>query len=336
MKIGLTYDLRSVYLAEGFSEEDTAEFDRDDTVDAIEGALRRHGHQTARIGRAAELVDKLAQGERYDLVFNICEGLKGPARESQVPAMLDVYGIPVTFADAAVMALCLNKAWAKLVVAEAGVPTPAHAVVQCAQDIADVTLDLPLFVKPLAEGTGKGTSAASVIRSRDALRDTCIELLARYDQPVLIERYLPGREFTVGLLGTGPDARVLGTLEIVLLARAEAGVYSYLNKEECEERVEYRLVSALDDPLVAATEAAALRAWRVLGCRDGGRVDLRTDDLGLPCFIEANPLAGLHPHHSDLPMLATAVGMTYDALIGEIIDSAAERIRGRVRSQCVA
>jgi D-alanine-D-alanine ligase len=209
-------------------------------------------------------------------------------------------------------------------------------VVQCAQDIAGVTLDLPLFVKPLAEGTGKGTSAASVIRSRDALRDTCIELLARYDQPVLIERYLPGREFTVGLLGTGPDARVLGTLEIVLLARAEAGVYSYLNKVECEERVEYRLVSALDDPLVAATEAAALRAWRVLGCRDGGRVDLRTDDLGLPCFIEANPLAGLHPHHSDLPMLATAVGMTYDTLIGEIIDSAAERLRGRVRSQCVA
>ncbi len=279
-----------------------------------------------RIGCARELIEHLAAGQRWDLVFNICEGLSGPGRESQVPAILEVYGIPVTFADAAVMGLCLNKAWAKMVVAEAGVATPRHAVIERAADVATVELQPPLFVKPIGEGTGKGTSAASVVMSVAELERQSLALLERYRQPVLVETYLPGREFTVGLLGTGPNARVLGTLEIELLATAEANVYSYVNKEECETRVLYRLVDGRADPVVARAEAAALSAWRVLGGRDGGRIDLRADSAGEANFIEANPLAGLHPAHSDLPMLATAVGMPYAELIRAIVDSAAERV----------
>jgi D-alanine-D-alanine ligase len=326
MRIGITYDLRSAYLAAGYSEEETAEFDRDDTVDAIEAALRQLGHETVRIGCARELIEHLAAGQRWDLVFNICEGLSGPGRESQVPAILEVYGIPVTFADTAVMALSLNKAWAKTVVADAGVATPQHAVIARAADVATVALEPPLFVKPIGEGTGKGTSAASVVMSAAELERQSLALLERYRQPVLVETYLPGREFTVGLLGTGPNARVLGTLEIELLATAEANVYSYLNKEECESRVLYRLVDGRADPVVARAEAAALGAWRALGARDGGRIDLRADSAGEPNFIEANPLAGLHPAHSDLPMLATAVGMPYAELIRAIVDSALERL----------
>jgi len=328
MRIGLTYDLRSVYLAQGYSEEETAEFDRDDTVDQIEAALQSLGHETVRIGHARALVERVAGGERWDLVFNICEGLHGPARESQVPAVLEVFDIPVTFSDAAVMAACINKAWAKLIVAAAGLATPQHMVVTSPADIGRVRLAGPLFVKPIGEGTGKGTSAASVVEDRRTLEAQCLMLLERYRQPVLVETFLPGREFTVGILGTGADARVLGTLEIVLGSGAEPNVYSYLNKEECESRVEYRLVSARRDPLVARTEALALDAWRALGCRDGGRIDLRCTAHERPSFIEANPLAGLHPEHSDLPMLATRVGMPYRDLIRAIVESAAMRIPG--------
>jgi D-alanine-D-alanine ligase len=143
---------------------------------------------------------------------------------------------------------------------------------------------------------------------------------------VLVETYLPGREFTVGITGTGDAASALGTLEIVLLAGAEADVYSYVNKERCEELVEYRLVHATSDAQVAAAERIALDAWRILGCRDAGRIDLRCDAAGVPNFLEVNPLAGLHPEHSDLPILATKVGLSYHELIAKIVASAEPRV----------
>lgn len=332
MLIGLTYDLRSTYLAEGYGEEETAEFDRDDTIDAIEAALSTLGHRTNRIGHVRHLIARLAAGERWDLVFNICEGLHGSARESQVPCMLDAYQIPYTFSDAGVMALSLNKAWTKSVL-DGVVPTAAGSVVASPGDIAGVMLALPLFAKPLLEGTGKGITASSVIRDRGELTEQCKQLLARYNQPVIVERYLPGREFTVSVVGTGSLARVLGTFEIILLSSAEADVYGYLNKEECEQRIEYRLVRGTDDAAVMRAEQHALRAWQELGCRDAGRVDLRCDDAGEPCFIEVNPLAGINPVHSDLPMLATAVGMSYVELIRLIVESASLRIAAHEPAQ---
>lgn len=326
MRIGLTYDLRSEYLAAGYSEDETAEFDRPDTIEAIEGALRQLGHRPDRIGNARQLVERLARGDRWDLVFNIAEGLAGLAREAQVPAILDVYGIAYTFSDPLVLCVCLHKGWTKLAVRDAGVPTADFAVIERPADLDRLDMPFPVFAKPVGEGTGKGIDARSKIADRPALVDVCCRLLAQYRQPVLVESFLPGRELTVGLLGTGDEAQVLGTLEIALLAEAEPEVYSYVNKERCEELVEYRLVSAETDEEVRRAEAAALAAWRALGCRDAGRVDLRSDAEGRPLFLEVNPLAGLHPEHSDLPMLCTRLGMPYTELIGRIVASASRRL----------
>jgi len=326
MRVGLTYDLRAEYLAAGFGEEETAEFDRPDTVEAIELALKALGPQTDRIGHVRQLVDRLARGDRWDLVFNIAEGMYGIGREAQVPAVLDAYQIAYTFSDPLVMSLSLHKGMTKQVSRDAGGPTPDFAVIRQAEDADHVDLPFPVFAKPVAEGTGKGINAASKILDRDALVETCRGLLQRYRQPVLVERFLPGREMTVGIWGTGPKAEVLGTMEILLNPGAEAEVYSYVNKERCEELVEYRLVSAASDAEVARAEAIALQAWRVLGCRDAGRVDLRSDASGLPQFLEVNPLAGLHPQHSDLPMLCTALGIPYQRLVERIVESAATRI----------
>src|SRR3954468_17571860 len=203
MHIGLTYDLRSDYLAAGYGEEETAEFDQVGTIDAIDGALCELGHTTDRVGHARTLVERLAAGDRWDLVFNICEGLRGLAREAQVPAILDVYDIPYTFADPAALCVCLDKALTKTVLHAAGVPTPGWHVVSELSDIDRCQLPYPLIAKPLAEGTGKGINAESKITDRSALRRVCERLLRQYEQPVLVEQFLPGREFTVGLVGDG-------------------------------------------------------------------------------------------------------------------------------------
>ncbi|MEZ4387873.1 MAG: D-alanine--D-alanine ligase [Candidatus Krumholzibacteriia bacterium] len=326
MKIGLCYDLRSVYLTMGYSEEDTAEFDRESTVDAIAGSLERLGHGVDRIGNARELMARLVAGDRWDLVFNIAEGLHGVARESQVPCILDVYDIPYTFSDPLVLALCLDKGLTKRVLRDGGLATPPFAVVERLADLDRLDLPFPAFAKPIAEGTGKGIDAGSVLNDREALAARCAWLLEQYRQPVLVEEYLPGREFTVGLAGTGSEAEVLGTLEVVLAATAVAGAYGYTNKELCEDLVEYRPVTAAD-PAVADAESLALQAWQLLGCRDAGRIDLRADAAGQPQLMELNPLAGMHPAHSDLPMICTAVGMAYDELIARIVASAATRCR---------
>ncbi len=324
MLIGMTYDLRDDYLAAGYGEEETAEFDKRSTIDGIEGALRRLGHATERIGHARQLVAQLAAGRRWDLVFNIAEGLRGIGREAQVPCLLEAYGIPCTFSDPLVLALTLHKGLTKRVLRDAGLPTAPFAVVTGPADLEGLDLPYPLFAKPVAEGTGKGIDGGSVLRDPAALRERCALLLERFRQPVLVEAYLPGREFTVGIAGSGERGEVLGTFEVCLLATAEAGAYSYANKENWEERVEYRLVGP-DDPQVRRAEAAALAAWRLLDCRDAGRIDLRCDAAGEPQLIELNPLAGLNPDHSDLPLICRAAGVPFEELVRRIVDSAARR-----------
>jgi D-alanine-D-alanine ligase len=325
MRVGLTFDLRDHYLAAGYSAEDTAEFDNIETIEALAGALERLGLAVDRIGTVRQLAQRLVAGERWELVFNIAEGLKGVGREAQVPALLEAYDIPYTFSDTMVMALALHKGMAKRVVRDCGVPTAPFAVVETMADLAAVELPFPLFAKPIAEGTGKGVTAASRVTSATALRKLCRQLLERYRQPVLVETFLPGREFTVGIIGTGASAVPVAVMEVILNAEAEAGVYSYVNKEECESRVVYRLAG---DEQAKEAGAVALAAWRALGCRDGGRVDLRQDAGGKPLFLEVNPLAGLHPTHSDLPIMCTLAGIPYDALIGRIVESARRRCGG--------
>jgi len=324
IRVGLTYDLREHYLAQGYGLEETAEFDRPDTIDAIEGALRRQGFETERIGNLRQLTGRLAAGAVWDLVFNIAEGLRGVGREAQVPALLDGFEIPYTFSDPTVMGLALHKGLTKSVIRDHGLPTAPFVVVESPADVAGVDLPFPLFAKPVAEGTGKGVTPASRVTSRTGLRRVCRQLLDRYRQPVLVEAFLPGREFTVGLLGTGTEASVVAVMEVRLNERAEAGVYGYVNKEDCESRVEYLLA---DDAEAGTAAQLALAAWRALGCRDGGRVDLRSDGTGRPHFLEVNPLAGLHPEHSDLPIMCRQAGVSYDELIGRIVHSALRRAR---------
>jgi len=323
MRVGITYDMRTEYLAAGFSQEETAEFDREDTIVAIEHALVDLGYETDRIGTIKNLTSRLAAGERWNIVFNIAEGLKGFGREAQVPALLDAFHIPYTFSDPLVLSLTLHKAMTKRVVRDLGIPTPDFFVVERASDLEKVGLPLPLFAKPVAEGTGKGITAASRITSESRLVSTCMQVLLTYNQPVLVERFLPGREFTVGILGTGEDAAVLGVMEVMLRDCAEPEVYSFRNKEQCEELVEYR--SATDTTAAEAGEIA-LAVWRGIGCRDAGRVDIRLDANGNPNFMEVNPLAGLHPQHSDLCIIAAMKGMPYRALIEAIMRSAMSRV----------
>lgn len=323
MRIGMTYDLRDDYLAAGMNEEETAEFDKISTIEAIDNAIRTMGHETVRIGNVTSLVQHLSRGYRWDLVFNIAEGVYGFGREAQVPALLDAYRIPYVFSGPLVQAVTLHKGIAKHVVRDSGLPTPGFAVVNCAKDIEGVDLPYPLFAKPVAEGTGKGVSAASKITDKEMLRTTCENLLATFKQPVLVETFLPGREFTVGIVGNGAEARSIGVLEVVLLGNSEPDVYSYHNKAFFEDLVEYRVV---DDPEAQKAREVALACYAALGINDAGRVDLRSDDNGLPHFIEINSLAGLHPEISDLSIMAIRHGISYQQLINQIISAAMSRL----------
>jgi D-alanine-D-alanine ligase len=329
LNIGITYDLRSEYLAMGYTEDETAEFDRDDTISAIESTIGELGHRPARIGHARQLAAALMAGKRWDLVFNIAEGMHGIGREALVPALLDLYRIPYTFSDPLVMSLTLHKGMTKRVIRDAGIATADFLVVDRAGDAAAVVFDPPYFVKPVAEGTGKGISPASIVRERAVLAEACERCIRIYHQPAIIEPYLSGREFTVGIVGTGDNAEILGAMEVHLKETAEPGVYSYVNKEEFVDRVTYRLMAPGADPVAAEAEAVSLSAWRVLGCRDAGRVDIRCDAEGRPQFMEVNPLAGIHPHHSDLPIICNLAGIPYQTLIDRILLSAMSRVSGQ-------
>jgi D-alanine-D-alanine ligase len=327
MRIALVYDLRDDYRALGLTEEEVAEFDNVETIDQLAGALKALGCEAVRVGRGQALAARLVEGERYDLVFSIAEGVKGRSREAQVPALCELFDQPYLFSDPLTMTACLDKAVAKRLVRDAGAKTPNFAVAKHADAVA-VWTEFPAFVKPLAEGTGKGCEAASLVHTKAELQDAVARVIGRYRQPALIERYLPGREFTVGIVGNGDDARVLGVCEIVLKANAEANVYSLHNKELCEELVTY---APADDAEARLAGARALEAYRALECRDAARIDFRSDANGEPYFLEANPLAGLNPWHSDLPILAAQNGIDFVTLIGMVLDAGLARY-GRTRT----
>jgi len=318
MRFGVTYDLRTDYLAQGLGEEETAEFDSEVTIAAICGALEALGHEPVRIGGIKTLAERLVAGERWDAVFNICEGLHGVSREAQVPALLEAYDVPYVFSDPLTLSLALDKGMAKRVVRSAGVPTPDFALIEDIDDVGRIDLPFPLFLKPVAEGSGKGVDAKSRVTDRPSLKRVAADLLRRFHQPVLVEAFLPGREFTVGITGTGADASALGVMEVIWTDRAAAHGYGYENKEHFEEKMVYRLA---DDRVAGEAAEVALGAWRALRCRDGGRVDVRFGDDGKAYFLEVNPLAGLNPDRSDLVFITRFRGLSYRDLIGRIVDS---------------
>ena len=322
MRIGVTYDLRSDYLAMGYGEEETAEFDAEETIAGLCDALRGLGYVPDRIGNVKALVQRLAAGERWPCVFNYCEGLKGLAREAQAPAILEVYDIPYVFSDPLTMALTLDKAMCKRVVRDCGIATADFAVIERLEDVGKIDLPYPLFLKPVAEGSGKGIGTNNRVLDAKALKASAADLLARFTQPVLVETYLSGREFTVGITGTGDDAEVLGVSEIVPLDGYHGDGYGLVNKEDWHGRLD--IVGAPPADAKAAGDVA-LAAWRCLRCRDGGRIDIRCDGEGRPHFIEVNPLAGLRPEYSDMCFIATREGVSYQELIGKIMTSFLKR-----------
>ncbi len=320
MKIGLTYDLRSWYTDRGYSMEDTAEFDKQETVDALDEALVKMGHQTEQVGNAFQVIEALASGKHWDLVFNIAEGLYGDGRESVIPAILDQYKIPYVFSGPVIMGLSLNKHLTKLVVKSAGVPVSPGMLISTISEIENCHLEYPLFVKPVSEGTGKGITSKSLVHSKDELRTMAEWILTRFNQPALVEEYLPGREFTVGIVGSGNEAIVIGGMEVIC---ADNLPYSVEVKENYQQYCKYK---PLDKDIEGECSEVALNSWKALGAVDAGRVDLKADKNGKICFIEANPLAGLNPVHSDLPILARMYGIDYQKLLEMIMKSARKRL----------
>ena len=322
MKIGITYDLRSWYTDRGYSMDDTAEFDKQETVDALESSLKIMGYETDPVGNAFQLIEALSAGKRWDLVFNIAEGLYGDGRESVVPAILDQYKIPYVFSGPVIMGLSLNKHIAKLVVAASGVPVSPGLLIADLKDLNNCTLKYPLFVKPVSEGTGKGITAKSLVNTKEELKNMVEWILKEFHQPALVEEYLSGREFTVGIIGFGEDAMAIGGMEITC---ADNLPYSLEVKENYQNYCTYK---PLDAEISDECKSVALRAWKALDAVDAGRVDLKADRNGRICFIEANPLAGLNPVHSDLPILSRMYGIDYQTLMEMIMKAAIRRING--------
>lgn len=284
------------------------------SVDMIGAAIRELGHEPVLLEATREL-PSLLPGARIDAAFNIAEGFAGRSREAQVPALLELLEIPYTGSDPACLALCLDKSLAKRVVELAGVPTPAWISMRGHEKLPE-SVGFPAVVKPMAEGSSRGVVRSSVVHDEHELRAVVRSLVARFDQPALVETYLPGREFTLGLIGERRP-RVLPAMEIV---PAELGVH-------------LEVPAPLDAALEQELRRVARRAFEALGCRDVARVGLRLDGHGRVQFIECNPLPGLIPGISDLCVVAEAAGLRYHELIAAILEPALRRLRAQRRGR---
>jgi D-alanine-D-alanine ligase len=343
-KIGIACNVKPLELVElGLDEEppstgplgeDTyAEWDTAATVRAVERALHSR-FDTAFLIANSRFEEKLARTP-VDLVFNMAEGLHGTFRESLVPALLEERGIPYTGSDPLTLALSLDKARTKEVLAFHGIPTPSFVVVHDETDLPALdALALPIMVKPVAEGSSKGIFDGNCVRERAALAPKVREILAKYRQPVLAEAFLPGREFTVAVLGNPPKRQVLPVVEINFgeLPPGANPIYSYEAKWvwDTPERPlnMFTCPAPLYPPLKAAIEKAVLEACRVLRVRDWCRVDVRLDARGIPNVMELNPLPGILPdpkENSCFPKAAAAAGYSYEEMIHRVVDAALER-----------
>lgn len=327
LRVGLTYNLRRVAVHDGDSE---AEFDSLTTIDALSSAIRGMGHEVVPLEADQDLPSRLRDA-RIDLVFNIAEGRAGMNREAQVPALCEMMGIEYTGSDAACMAVTLNKATAKRLVAQDGILTPAFAVLYTSKEKLPKNFSFPAIVKPIAEGSSKGIQEKQVVEDEASLRRVAHALLRRYRQPVLAEAFLPGREFTVAMLGERKP-RVLPIMEIVFTdAQDPFPTYTFKSKFE-GVGVENKVPSNVDPLLQKQLERAAKGAFQALGCRDIARVDLRLDGGGRVHFIECNPLPGIAPNFSDLCMMVKAENRSYEQLVAEIMAPGLRRLREKKRS----
>jgi D-alanine-D-alanine ligase len=357
----------TVVSAASSSDDLYAEWDSASTIDAIASALSVYG-DVIRLEATSDFPAQMRH-EKPDLVFNIAEGLYGVNREAHVPAICEFLGFPYSGSDPFTLSLCLDKARAKEILSYHRVPTAPFLLVDSAEDLDHLlggalplsppSEIMPLFVKPVHEGSSKGITEKNFVRNADELESQVRLLLDTYQQPVLVEEFLPGGEFTCGVLGNGPDARVLPIvgMNFGALPHGAVPIYGYEAKwvwDHPDRPLEiFECPAPIPDTLRTAIERVVLRAYRVLGCRDWSRIDVRLDADGVPNIVEVNPLPGILPDPADnscLPKAARAAGLSYEELIQACLLHAAERCgislrrrqgaragrRARDRSQAVA
>jgi D-alanine-D-alanine ligase len=313
-----------------------AEWDSLDTIAAVEHALSGLG-EVVRLDATPDFPQRLRDAHP-DIVFNMAEGLSGQNREAHVPAICEFYGIPYSGSDPLTLSLCLNKARAKQMLQLHDIPTPAFALVETLAEARAVKRDgglrYPVFAKPVQEGSSKGITERNFIRDGGELLACVAELLEVYEQPVLIEEFLPGLEFTCGVLGNGREARVLPLVAMRFDALPEGAlpIYGFEAKwiwDTPDQPLQiFECPASIEGALQSAIEALTLRAYDALGCRDWSRIDVRLDAEGVPHILEINPLPGILPNAEDnscLPKAAAAAGLTYDELIQSCVMAAAKR-----------
>ena len=326
VRVGFTYNVKRTH-----DSDEHAEFDPPKTIIAISNALARQGFIVVHLEATPDLPRVLAEAD-VDLIFNIAEGVEGRNREAQVPALCELLGIPYTGSDSATLAIALDKALCKKVLSQHGILTPKFQVMETGRERLDQELKFPLIVKPNAEGSSKGIGTASVVDNEEELRANVTAIIDRYKQPALVEEYIHGREFTVGLLGSKRRLRVLPPMEIRFKDEAnERPVYDYVVKQEWEKHVEYECPAKLTESENRLVEKVARATFAALECRDFARVDLRMAPDGKVYVFEVNPLPGMTPGYSDLVLISSAAGMDYDQLMGEILVGGLRRLRDKRR-----
>ena len=321
LKVGITFNLKKNIASDLPDIE--AEFDDADTIQAIQNALEASGCTVELYEATEELPVRLIKN-RPDIVFNIAEGSMGRGREAQVPAILNYLAIPFTGSDETTLCIAMDKALTKRLAASHGINTPKYQIAKYGDPFSHPGISFPIIVKPNNEGSSKGISDISIAEDSARLALVLAEKMSAYKQDMLLEEYISGREFTVGILGNGQALRVFKPMEIIFKDKANS-IYSYDVKKNFRELVRYECPPSIDAGLIKEIEDAAESVYRALECRDMARVDFRLSPNGQLYFIEINPLPGLAPLYSDFPMIAAFCGMDYAELIRTILDSALSR-----------
>jgi D-alanine-D-alanine ligase len=323
LKVGLAFNMKR---SDTTSDDSEAEYDSPRTIEAITQAIEGHGHEVIPLEATGDFPRALLASD-VDLVFNLAEGIRGRNREAQVPSLCELMNIPYTGSDPATLSLCLDKGLGKRLLREQGLETPAFQVLMTGREKLR-PFRYPVIVKPNAEGTSKGITRKSVVDDEAGVRNAARELIERYDQPALVEEYITGREFTVGLLGDRRP-RVLPAMEVIFLRTTARPVYDYECKQHWEQHVRYECPANLTKEQERTMERVSRATFMALGCRDVARVDLRLAPDGRIWVIEVNPLPGLTPDYSDLCLIANGSGIDYKTLIGEILAGGVKRWRER-------
>jgi D-alanine-D-alanine ligase len=326
---------------EGVPPDAFADFDHIETIDSIRAALETDGHETVFIQADRELPYALRE-EQPDICFNIAEGLGGDAREAQVPALLEMLRIPYTGSRVLANGISLDKTLTKRIWRDRRLPVAPFQEFSVGDEPLRTDLEFPLFVKPAREGTGMGVDMNAIVNNETELRERAQYIINTYQQPALVETFLPGREFTVGILGRS-DAKLYSRhpewyekdgfhrfpiLELDMTRSVTPMVYSQeaKSKDVGESGAPgYVCPAEIEPELEKKLKYYALRAHLLLNTLDVSRTDIRLDKDGNPRVMEINTLPGLTPNYSDLCLQSAAEGIRYEDLILEILYLGASR-----------